>query len=80
MSQLNDLIEDVVTANRILAKQGIVDTFGHVSVRHPDNPKRFLLARARAPGQPRPLGPRRGRPGIALDSMAHSLETTPVSH
>src|ERR1700675_4127388 len=49
MSQLNDLIEDVVTANRILAKQGIVDTFGHVSVRHPDNPKRFLLARARAP-------------------------------
>ena len=49
MSQLSDLIEDLVTANRILAKQGIVDSFGHVSARHPDNPKRYLLSRARAP-------------------------------
>ena len=49
MSKLDDLIEDLVTANRILAKQGIVDSFGHVSVRHPDNPKRYLLSRSRAP-------------------------------
>ena len=49
MSQLSELIEDLVTANRILAKQGIVDSFGHVSVRHPDNPQRFLMSRARAP-------------------------------
>jgi ribulose-5-phosphate 4-epimerase/fuculose-1-phosphate aldolase len=49
MSKLSDLIEDLVTANRILAKQGIVDSFGHVSARHPNNPKRYLLSRARAP-------------------------------
>ena len=54
MSKLDDLIEDLVTANRILAKQGIVDSFGHVSVRHPDNPKRFLLSRARAPERVEP--------------------------
>jgi len=49
MSKLTDLIEDLVTANRILATQGIVDSFGHVSIRHPDNPKRYLLSRSRAP-------------------------------
>jgi HCOMODA/2-hydroxy-3-carboxy-muconic semialdehyde decarboxylase len=49
MSKLDDLIEELVTANRILANQGIVDSFGHVSIRHPDNPKRYLLSRARAP-------------------------------
>jgi ribulose-5-phosphate 4-epimerase/fuculose-1-phosphate aldolase len=49
MAKLDDLIEDLVTANRVLANQGIVDSFGHVSVRHPDNPKRFFLSRARAP-------------------------------
>ena len=49
MATLADLIEDLVTANRILATQGIVDSFGHVSIRHPDNPKRYLLSRSRAP-------------------------------
>jgi ribulose-5-phosphate 4-epimerase/fuculose-1-phosphate aldolase len=49
MSKLADPIEDLVTANRILATQGIVDSFGHVSIRHPDNPKRYLLSRSRAP-------------------------------
>jgi HCOMODA/2-hydroxy-3-carboxy-muconic semialdehyde decarboxylase len=49
MAKLDDLIEELVTANRVLANQGIVDSFGHVSVRHPDNPKRYFLSRARAP-------------------------------
>jgi HCOMODA/2-hydroxy-3-carboxy-muconic semialdehyde decarboxylase len=49
MADLAGLKEDLVTANRILAAEGIVDSFGHVSVRHPDNPKRYLLSRARAP-------------------------------
>ena len=49
MSKLSDLIEDLVTANRILATQGIVDSFGHVSIRHPDNPKTYFLSRSRAP-------------------------------
>ena len=49
MPSLYDLIEDLVTANRILASQGIVDSFGHVSIRHPDNPQRYFLSRSRAP-------------------------------
>ena len=49
MTKLELLLEEIVTANRILAHEGIVDSFGHVSARHPDNPQRFLLSRARAP-------------------------------
>ena len=45
MSKLSDLIEDLVTANRILATQGIVDSFGHVSIRSPDNPNHYFLSR-----------------------------------
>jgi HCOMODA/2-hydroxy-3-carboxy-muconic semialdehyde decarboxylase len=43
------LIQDLVVANRILAAQGIVDGFGHVSARHDEYPDRFLLARSMAP-------------------------------
>src|SRR5262245_14322312 len=49
MAKLDDLLEDLVTANRILAREGVVDSFGHISVRHPDNPQRYLLSRSRAP-------------------------------
>ena len=44
------LIEDLVAANRILYDQGVVDGFGHVSVRHDKTPEHFLLARSMAPG------------------------------
>jgi HCOMODA/2-hydroxy-3-carboxy-muconic semialdehyde decarboxylase len=43
-------IEDLVAANRILSDQGVVDGFGHVSVRHQEDTRRFLLARSMAPG------------------------------
>lgn len=43
------LIEDLVAANRILANENVVDAFGHVSVRHPDDPNRYFLSRARSP-------------------------------
>ena len=43
------LIENLVAANRILGHEGILDAFGHVSVRDPDNPQHFLLSRARSP-------------------------------
>ncbi|MEO8007233.1 MAG: class II aldolase/adducin family protein [Betaproteobacteria bacterium] len=43
------LIEDLVAANRILAALEIVDGYGHVSVRHDKNPKRYLIARSIAP-------------------------------
>ena len=49
MADLNQLKEDLVTANRILADNNVLDSFGHVSIRHPDNPGHFLMARARAP-------------------------------
>ena len=49
MATLDDLLEDLVTANHILANQGIVDSFGHVSLRHPERSDRFFLSRARAP-------------------------------
>src|SRR5215831_12793912 len=39
------LIEDLVAANRILADHGLLDGWGHVSVRHNRDPNRFLMAR-----------------------------------
>jgi ribulose-5-phosphate 4-epimerase/fuculose-1-phosphate aldolase len=44
-----ELIDDLVAANRILADQGVLDGFGHVSARHDKDPNRFLLARSMAP-------------------------------
>ena len=44
------LIEDLVAANRILYDQGVLDAFGHVSARDPQDPNHFLMARALAPG------------------------------
>ena len=49
MSNFDALIQDLVIANRILAREEVVDAYGHVSVRHPDNPHRFLIARSLAP-------------------------------
>ena len=40
---------DLVIANRILANEDVVDAYGHVSMRHPEDPKRFFLARSLAP-------------------------------
>lgn len=49
MRKLDFILEELVTANHILAREGVVDSFGHISVRHPDNPQHYLLSRARAP-------------------------------
>jgi ribulose-5-phosphate 4-epimerase/fuculose-1-phosphate aldolase len=46
---LQAAIRDLVTANRILGEEGVVDAFGHISVRHPDRADRYLLARSRSP-------------------------------
>jgi ribulose-5-phosphate 4-epimerase/fuculose-1-phosphate aldolase len=43
------VVDDLVLANRILYARGIVDGFGHVSVRDDRDPERFLLARNMAP-------------------------------
>lgn len=61
------LIEDLVAANRILAQQGVLDESGHVSVRHPTNPNRYLMARSLAPALV-----------TAEDIMEFDLDSSPV--
>ena len=49
----DDLAEvryQVALANRMLANEGVLDAFGHVSLRHPTDPGRYLLSRSRSPG------------------------------
>jgi len=46
---LENAMREVVIANRILANERVVDAYGHVSVRHPLDPTRYLLSRSRAP-------------------------------
>lgn len=48
MAMLEDLLDDLVMASRILAAEDIVDSFGHVSARHPERPDRFFISRVRA--------------------------------
>lgn len=61
------LLGDLVTANQILFNRGVVDAFGHVSVRHDRFPDRFLMARNLAPAQVR-----------EDDVMAFALDGTPL--
>src|SRR5829696_2514510 len=44
-----ELLDNLAAASRILAAQGVVDGFGHVSMRHPAAPDRYLMARSIAP-------------------------------
>src|SRR5262249_42635795 len=49
----DDLAEvryQVALANRMLANEGVLDAFGHVSLRHPTDSGRYLLSRSRSPG------------------------------
>lgn len=46
---LQTAIDDLVTANHILFREGIVDAFGHVTMRHPLNPSHYLMARNMQP-------------------------------
>jgi HCOMODA/2-hydroxy-3-carboxy-muconic semialdehyde decarboxylase len=62
------LIEDLVDANRILYHLGVVDGFGHASVRDPEDPSRFIISRSMAPALV-----------TADDLMAIRLDGRPVS-
>ncbi len=42
-------VEELVIANHILYDQNAVDGYGHISVRNPNNPNTFFLARSVAP-------------------------------
>ncbi len=48
-SKLSEVRAELALANRIAANEGVVDTLGHVSMRHPDNPHRYFLSRSSAP-------------------------------
>jgi len=50
-----ELLADLAAASRILAAQGVVDGFGHVSMRHPATPDRYLMARSVAPALVTPV-------------------------
>jgi HCOMODA/2-hydroxy-3-carboxy-muconic semialdehyde decarboxylase len=49
LNEITAVVEELALANRILAHEGVLDAFGHVSVRHPTNPNRYLLSRSRSP-------------------------------
>jgi ribulose-5-phosphate 4-epimerase/fuculose-1-phosphate aldolase len=67
MSALDTLLNDLIIANKVLAKEEIVDAYGHISVRHPDKPNHFFLARSLAPEL------------ITRDDIVeHDLECNPV--
>lgn len=59
---------DLALAYRILANEGVLDTFGHVSVRHPENPDHYFLSRSRAPELVEPG-----------DLIEYDLDSEPVS-
>jgi len=49
VTDLAEARRELALANNIVANEGVLDAFGHVSMRHPDNPDRYLLSRSRAP-------------------------------
>jgi len=64
---LAELRRDLATAYRIVANEGILDAFGHISVRNPDNPRRYFLSRSRAPALVQ-----------ASDILEYDLDSNPI--
>ncbi len=48
-NNLDDARNLLARANRMIANEGVLDAFGHVTMRHPTDPKRYLMSRSRAP-------------------------------
>ncbi len=65
---LDDARYELALANRIIAHEGVLDGFGHVSMRHPTDPARYLLARSRSPELIEPS-----------DILEFTLDSEPVS-
>ena len=61
-------IEELVTANRILSSEGVLDAYGHISVRDEKNPNQYLLARAIAAGSV-----------TAADIITYTLDSDPIN-
>jgi HCOMODA/2-hydroxy-3-carboxy-muconic semialdehyde decarboxylase len=64
---LSALREELALASRILAHEGVLDAFGHVSARHPTDPGRYLLSRSRSPALVEPA-----------DLLEYTLDSEPV--
>ena len=67
VSASRTLIDDVVAASRVLAQQGVLDAYGHVSARSDKRPDRFIMSRSRAPALV-----------TAADIMEHDADSEPV--
>jgi ribulose-5-phosphate 4-epimerase/fuculose-1-phosphate aldolase len=63
-----DAIADLTVANHILSFKGVLDSFGHISVRHPGDAGRYLMSRAKAPSQI-----------TKEDILEFTLDSTPVA-
>ncbi len=68
-SVIDDLCYQLALANRMVAYEGVLDGFGHISVRHPDKPDHYLLSRSRSPELV--------EPGDILELDAESEVVTP---
>jgi ribulose-5-phosphate 4-epimerase/fuculose-1-phosphate aldolase len=62
-----NVIDELVIANRILAHEDVVDAYGHVSVRNPEQPDRFFLAHSKSPAMVE-----------AADIVEHDLDANPI--
>lgn len=62
------LLADLAAAGRILAAQGVMDGFGHVSLRHLRAPNRYFMARSMAPALV-----------TADDIIEYDLDSTPCN-
>ncbi|HXP85132.1 MAG TPA: class II aldolase/adducin family protein [Bryobacteraceae bacterium] len=67
-SSAKALIDELVIANHILANEGVVDAYGHVSIRNPANPQHLFLARHMAAGVV-----------TASDIIEYDLDCNPLS-
>jgi ribulose-5-phosphate 4-epimerase/fuculose-1-phosphate aldolase len=65
---LADVRYQIALANRMLANEGVLDAFGHVSMRHPNDPSRYLLSRSRSPALIE-----------AADILEFTLDSAPVA-
>jgi HCOMODA/2-hydroxy-3-carboxy-muconic semialdehyde decarboxylase len=63
--------QELAMANRILANEGVLDAFGHISLRHPTNPDRYLISRYGAAELM--------KPGDILELTLDSKPVTPTS-
>jgi ribulose-5-phosphate 4-epimerase/fuculose-1-phosphate aldolase len=64
---MEDALRDLVIANRILAAHNVLDAFGHVSIRHPARPDRYVLACSKGPA------------GVTYDDLIEfTLDSEPI--